>query len=468
MENEFLNENVVKKTNTKNIIAMTAIIVLFLGLLFVTFSYFNSPKKRMVDGINKVFSMLTDKETNKKINNILNNDIIGLEGQTTINLNGNALDETFKLLDNTVIKYNYIEDKNNKKASLDFDSSIDNEKLITMYGLMKDNKMYFNLQNLINKYYHMEYEFTELLSIENTDDAEYVIDMLKEAMIESLDNDAFSKTKDTLKIDGESEKVEKISFEFTDKYLLDIISDFVKKVKEDERALKILVEYNNLTKEEIIETLDQAINSAENITSEQKYTFNMYVKDYIVTVKYELVMNTTEIAYYSYRDTKEFSISDNDIKYLNVEVKNDKDISGTLAMMIPFKGTYEDNKLELTFTYMTMDCNFVVDTDEEYKNDSYETNSKIELKVTEENEEYLNLVINSKNTISKLDKINELSIQSSTSVDEISENDQTIIINKLMENSVISRLITLLETQEMSSSSESSLEISGTEEYITF
>jgi len=231
-----------------------------------------------------------------------------------------------------------------------------------MYGLMKDNKMYFNLQNLINKYYHMEYEFTELLSIENTDDAEYVIDMLKEAMIESLDNDAFSKTKDTLKIDGESEKVEKISFEFTDKYLLDIISDFVKKVKEDERALKILVEYNNLTKEEIIETLDQAINSAENITSEQKYTFNMYVKDYIVTVKYELVMNTTEIAYYSYRDTKEFSISDNDIKYLNVEVKNDKDISGTLAMMIPFKGTYEDNKLELTFTYMTMDCNFGVYT----------------------------------------------------------------------------------------------------------
>jgi len=103
---------------------MTAIIVLFLGLLFVTFSYFNSPKKRMVDGINKVFSMLTDKETNKKINNILNNDIIGLEGQTTINLNGNALDETFKLLDNTVIKYNYIEDKNNKKASLDFDSSL--------------------------------------------------------------------------------------------------------------------------------------------------------------------------------------------------------------------------------------------------------------------------------------------------------------------------------------------------------
>jgi len=107
MENE--NLDMVQKSNTKNIIAIIAIIVIFLGLLFVTFSYFNSPKKTFVDGINKVYKVLLDNASNKKVNKILNNDIVGLDGETRINLSGSIVDNTLKLFDNTVIKYNYIE-----------------------------------------------------------------------------------------------------------------------------------------------------------------------------------------------------------------------------------------------------------------------------------------------------------------------------------------------------------------------
>ncbi len=466
MENE--NLNVAKQSNTKNIIAVTAIIVLFLGLLFVTFSYFNSPKKRFVDGINKVFSVLTEKESNQKLNNILSNNIVGLEGETTIKLNGSVVDDTLKLFDNTVIKYNYIEDKKNKEASLDFDSSINNEKLITMYGLMKDNKLYFNLKNLINKYYHTEYDFTELLAIANTENAEYVINILKDTLVESLDNDAFTKSKDTIKINGESKKVEKMSFKFTDKFIFDVVGEFAKKVKEDDKALKILVEYNNLTKEEILETLNTAIDGVKEVTTpSQDFTFNMYVKDYINTVKYELVIDTTEIEYYDYKEVKEFSVSESGMKYLDVKIKNNKDISGTLAMMIPFKGTYKAGKLDLTLTYLTMNCNLVVSVDEEYKTDSAEINSKIELKVTESDTEYLNLVVDSKNTISKLDKINELNIQSSTSVDEMSESDQTTIMNKLSEMTIFKEIMSIYEESQIPDE-DPGYEIWGNEEQLSF
>lgn len=475
MKSENLNTSVTtniiktikKENNTKTLIAMISIIVIFLGLLFVTFSYFNSPKKKMIDGINKLFSTLTEKESNNKINDILKNNIVGLAGETTINLSGNLVNDTLKLFDNTVVKYNYIEDKKNNQASLDFDSSINNEKLINMYGLIKDNKLYFNLKNLINKYYYTEYYFNSLLVTQNTEDTEYVIDILKDTLVGSLDNDDFSKSKTTIKIDGEDKKVEKISFKFTDKFIFDVVSEFSKKIKEDDKALKILVKYTNLTEEEIIETLNVAIDSSKEVTtSSQDFTFNMYVKDYVNTVKYELVIDTTEIAYYDYKDTKEFSVSESGMKYLNIEVKNNKDISGTLAMMIPFKGTYEDGKLDLTLTYLTMECNLVVSTNEEYKTDSVETNSKIGLKVTESDEEYLNLVIDSKNTISKPDKINELNIQSSISVDEITESDQTTIMNKLSEMTIFKEIMNIYEN--INTTNNNGLEVSGIDQEITF
>jgi len=476
MENENLTTNVTtdettniqKKSNTKNIIAITAIIVLFLGLLFVTFSYFNSPKKRLVDGINKIYSALLEKESNKKINNILKNNIVGLDGEITINLNGSIVDDTLKLFDNTIIKYNYIENKKEKKASLDLDSSINNETLVNIYGLMKDDKMYINFKNLINKYYHLEYIFTELLVMDNMEDAKYIADILKNTLIENLDSDSFSKNKDSINIDGKSEKVEKMSFKFTDKFIFDLVADISTKIKNDKKAMDILVEYNNLTKEEIEETLNTAIDSTKEVTTpNQDFIFNMYIKDYINTVKYELVIDTTEISYYTYKDTKEFSVSENGIKYLNVEIKDNRDISGTLAMAIPFKGTYDNGNLDLTINYMTMECNLTVSMDEEYKTDSYETNSKIDVNIKESNEEYLNLVINSKNTISKYDKINELNISSSTSIDKIKESDQTIIMNKLMETTLFKKIMSIYY-QNMNQINDNGLEISGIEEEITF
>lgn len=466
MENEKIN--ITKKSNTKTIIATISIVVIFLGLLFITFSYFNSPKKKFIDGINKVFNTLLEKESNDKLNKILSSSIVGLEGEAKLSLSGDGLDESLKLFDNTTIKYNYIEDKKNKTASLDFNSSINNETLVNMYGLIKDNKLYFNLKNIINKYYYTEYNFTELLTNANDEDIKYIANILKDTLISNLDNDYFSKSKDTLKINGKNENVKKISFKFTDKFIVDVISDFAKSIKEDNKALKILADYNNLSKKEILETLNEAINSSNELTtSNEEFVLNIYVKDYTKTLKYELVIDTTKISYYDYEDIKEFSVSENEVKYLNVEIKNNKDVSGTLAMIIPFSGTYEDGKLDLNISYLTMDCNIVVDVKEEYRKDSINSNIDFKLNIKDSSKEYLNIGIKSKNTISKFDKINELNVQSSISVDEISEKDQNTIINKLSEMTILKEIINIYE-QNMNTINYNSLEVSGINQEITF
>ncbi|MBE6152963.1 MAG: hypothetical protein E7166_01875 [Firmicutes bacterium] len=464
MENE--NLDMVQKSNTKNIIAIIAIIVIFLGLLFVTFSYFNSPKKTFVDGINKVYKVLLDNASNKKVNKILNNDIVGLDGETRINLSGSIVDDTLKLFDNTVIKYNYIEDKKNKNASLDLDSSIDNETLVNIYGLIKDNKAYFKLENIINKYYHVEYIFKELLAVDNAEDSKYVIDILRDSIIKKLDSDYFSSDNVSLKINGKDEKVKKMSFKFTDKYIIDVSSEFAKKVKNDDKAIKILVDYNNLTKEEIIEKLDNVIKSAEKVTtSNQDFVFNIYVKDYINSVKYELVIDNVSISYSNYKDVKEFSVLEEETEYLDIKIENNKNISGILFGMIPIKGTYENNKLDLSFNYMNIKCNLVINNEENYKEDSIDSNINIKLNINETGNEYLDLQINTKNSISKYDKINEVNIQSSTAIEEMKEEDKNTIMNKLMETKLFKQISTIYEQNKIESSG---LKVSGIEEEISF
>ena len=436
------NENLINKHNAKSIVAFTVIIVLFLGLLFITFSYFNSPKKKLVDGINKFYNVLVNRETNKEVNNILENNIVGLRGEAKINLSGSSMDETLRLFDNTIIKYNYIEDKENKKASLGLNSSINNEKLIEMYGLIKDNKIYFNLKNLINKFYFIDYTFNELLQVENIEDIEYVLEILKDTLIENIDNDSFSKYKEIIKINGKDEKVNKISFKFTDKFILDIIAEFVNKIKDDEKAINILVEYTKTTKEEILKQLNSFIDSSKNVTTNETYMFNIYVKDYMTQIKYSLEMDATEISYSNYNNVKEFSVSLNGVNYLNIKLENNEKISGMIAMM-PITGTYKNNRLDLTLSYMNTNINLNISGNNEIKSDEINSNVKIEVKVSQLNKENLKLVIDSKNTISKVDKINELNISSSSSFESISEKDQNIIINKLIEMPIFKQIMLL-------------------------
>ena len=191
----------------------------------------------------------------------------------------------------------------------------------------------------------------------------------------------------------------------------------------------------------------------------------MYVKDYFTTVKYEFVVDESNISYYDYKDTKEISMSDAGVKYIDIKIKNNKDISGTIASMIPFEGTYEDGKLNLTINYMTINCNLVIDVDNKYEKDSYETNSKIEVKVSQATEEYLNLVIDLKNTISKLDKINELSIPTSTHVDDISESDQETIMNNIRKLPIIGELIS---SMQQSVQIQNNIEVNALDDNITY
>ena len=219
---------------------------------------------------------------------------------------------------------------------------------------MADNKIYFKLKNLIDKFYYVESNFDSVLNIEdNNEDSKYILKLIKDSVIKKLDNKYFSKEKTTIKIDD------------------------------------------------------------------------------------------TTIEYYNYKDTEEISVKSSGIEIFNIEINNNKDITGTLLGTMSIKGTYDDNNLNLSISYLTLVCDLSIKTEETVKNDSYDVDFDIALKFTESNQDHLSLSIKSKNTISKLDKIDEVEIDSSTDFNEISEEDQTIISNKLSELEIFKKIMDL-------------------------
>ena len=447
MEENNLNV-ITKKSKTKTMFALITIIVLFLFLLIVTFTYFNSPRRKFVDTFTKFYNELLEKSSSNNIENILKNDIVGLNGTTTLDINSHEELMDVSSFNKISLEYDYKENKKENIASLYFDSKIINEDFIELEALMKDNKLYFNLKNLIDKYYYTDYEFTSLLSATSGEDAEYVLNILKDVIIDKVTSDYFKSEKTTITVNGKEEKVEKISLEVTDKLLIDILTTIIDELKSDEKAMNILVEYNKMEKEEIIEQFDTTKEMFKNSSSDQKYIYNMYVKGNSKVLKNEFIFGTTTIEYTTYDNIDEIKFIDGSIEQLVLTLKHEDNktiINGHILNQITVSGDYIDNKLNLNVNIGTMVGKLNIVTVENISTDKSEFNFNGTVSITESNTELLELNINSKNTIQKETAIDEKNITNSVDINNISEEDQQTITNNLMELPIISGILYNLE-----------------------
>ena len=447
------NLNVVaKKRNPKTMWALITIITLFAFLLIVTLMYFNSPRRKFISNFTKFYNELVEKNSSNKMNNILKNDIVGINGKTSISLDidEKLLEEDQEML-NIVKKlgkidlnYNYKENKKDKKSSLSFDSKISNEDFIKLEAAMKDNKIYFNLKNLIDKYYYTDYEFISLLDVTNMEDTEYVLDIIKDVIVEKVTSDYFKSEKTTIKINNKDEKVEKISLEINYNLIKDILTTVIDELKNDEKAMNILVEYNKMEKEEIIKQFDEAKESLNTSSSDEKCIYNMYVKG-SKTLRHEFVVDITSIEYTTYDNVDEIKVLDNSVEQLSITFKHENDktvINGNISSLLTLSGSYSNGKLDLSLNVMgTEMAKLNVTTTENVNSDKIDTTFNATLVISENETEMLNININSKNTVSKETAIDDKNTSNSVHVDDITEKDQQTMMNNLMELPIISDII---------------------------
>ncbi len=434
-----------KQNNSKTVLALICIIILFLVLLFVTFSYFTNPRRLVVSDIEKMYSKITEYKSNQISNTVLNNDIVQLEGTADIEVTG--ADQVFDAFRNIQLKYNYIEDKTKSRSSLDFSSTINQEEFLTVEGLNEDDIYYIKLKNLIDKFYYTNINFESILNQTNSTDLIYIGDIIKETLIENITNDKFEKTNEEITVNDKTVKTNKITFNFDDKLISKIIQEIVNKIKADNKALTILSEQMKIEKEEVKTSLDdivEAISTEEN----NKYSYNIYVQNYVKTVKREIEINNYKLEYYEDGNNSQIKLIVDSQEMIDLKLNTEtKTISGTINDM-EIKGNYTDNSLTLNIGYMTQTIDLEIKLNNKLEDaDNYKQDIEMNIIMSENALEMVNIKIDSKNTFSKVEEIDDKDVSEAIDINEISPEDRNIMMEKIYNLPIIRDLISFYNSQ---------------------
>lgn len=429
MENE--NLNLPKENKTKTLLATITIVVLFLGLLFVTFSYFTSPRRKIIDSITKFYTSAKEKMNGTKGNNILSNPLVGINGEVKINLKSN--EESLKEFKNFYISYDYKEDKDKKRSSFNIDSSINSSKFLEIVGLTKNDKMYINFKNLIDKFYHMNYEFISLLKANNPSDTIYITDILKDSIISNITNDYFEKGSAEIKVNGKNVKTIKHTLNINNKLVNKIGLDTLEKIKKDGKALNIIGKSYGIKNDEVVSKINEMIKDIKEDDTTYNYKYNIYVKNFVQTVKQELVIEDVIVSFYEYGNTKEISISVSSFEMIDIKIDtNKKTIDGNIST-IKISGKYNENSTNINLSGMGQTVDLEIKTEENISDEEYKNNIEAKIDVKNGDIEYFTLGINIKSTLSKIEKIDNADVTKSIDIENIPESDMEKIMTKLME-----------------------------------
>ncbi len=445
-----------KKVRPKNKIlpiVLSIVILILIGvLIFVTF-YIRDSKVILSQNISKLYnSLLETKEENPTLKAILNNDKVSIESNMEINLD----DESgyFDGLESLEFNYSYIEDKQAKKGYLDFESFITDEEFINLDSLLQDNKLYFNLKDITENYYFLDYEFVSLLSNKNNDDIKEILDIFKNNIIKNINNDNLTTENMTIKVDNKDIKTRKISFVITDKLINTIVGDSFVEIQNNESAKESLKDFLDVDDSEIDElisnTLKQIDESNEYTMPTSQIIYNMYIKGLNKTVKQEIIIENNTFEFSEYGETKEFNILSNNQNILGLKIiGNDEEgkITGIFSDL-SLTGSYKTGNIELTLTPEgtassgnEMNLSIVTDDKEISKNEEYQNTLNLKFEVLTNNNKVLDFSLNTVSNIKVADEVPDIDVEGAKDINTITEEEQAEIMNKILEIPVIKNLV---------------------------
>lgn len=209
-----------KKSGSK-----VAILLLVLGIIIIGgglyFYFFKND--------NNVFETYITKSADYLEKNVVNTlDSEGKIGLSfNLNTNDKELKDTVNLLNKIKIDSSYQVDFTNKKMYIGLDSTYDNKELLKGSLYLENSYLYFNLNNITDKYYKSDKidEYDKLFSTNtNTTDLKKSIDSYKNILLNNLDKATIEKENVTLN----NKKVLKTTLIVTEKFNKSIQGELLK------------------------------------------------------------------------------------------------------------------------------------------------------------------------------------------------------------------------------------------------
>lgn len=420
-----MNENVKKKGPNKIfgiLLLLIAVIAIGAGI-FLT--YITSPKFIATETIKKMSENIVSFMDNNKTDT-------GLEenykktSTVTMNLQSDYL-TTLSQTDPSVVPYvnllrnltnttsttTMVQDIENSRLFLDYNTTLNEEPLINLKYLVENSTEYYYIDGVSQTYINNgNNNYFESLNSETSinDNTKYLIEKVGESLASHIEDSYLSSSYES--------DYKKITITLTEDDLVTVVNNVLSDLKKDSKASKILSGYNeNFNDFEINKDMISGLGTVE---------FNIYIDKVLGTVKkYDINLEESkiELSYDDSTDQKEleliannesvgkvqFSTNDGNIT-LNI-VDDSNNVVGTISTTKT--STNYDIIMNLTLDTTIIDINYNNQITNLKKNTSYDSTTNIAINISSNNTTLINGTINITSNITNDTRIEE---DTSTSV----------------------------------------------------
>ena len=413
-----------KKQNRKVTLFACLLSFLSIGLLVFGFTLVSSDKVVMLQSISNLssrFNQALDSDS-LLLDKISSSNNVGIR----LNMNTNYQDSTSTLL------LDYLENKEDKKSRLDFTVSKENEKILDLDMSLYQKNLYFFIENITPSYYYTAFNYYSLLSSLSSSDSDKLLSLLKESVTDYIDNDSITSQKVNITYHGKSKKVNKLTYQITNKTIYDILASFIHSVQTDTSLYNNVSSYLKLSKEELDEKCNQILTQIGKDNKTVLYNYRVYYYGFNQIVSYELEDVTNKVVLKYQKDDKDIlEVKKEDTVVLSINIfknKNQYDFEGFINSdkKYDFTGNIKNNTITVFYHDNEDNYQFSLTLKEDIKDNSF-------------NYAYdINLLLNKETVfISKInftyyfnEKIEDINYTNSTSISDITEEDFNTILEQ--------------------------------------
>lgn len=438
------NENVKAKKGKKTVVILIAVIGTLLIAGGSILLILGNPKRITSIVINKLSTNLEN--TIKK-----NKDITGLTDNYSAvsNIKFNLQSDYFKALSemnpeyatitnlftnltNTDTSVVFVQDKENQKLFLNWDSKLGNQELINAKYLIENNTQYYHINGVENNYINNGNNnyFESLTSSTTTNEnLAYIIKTTMNLVGENLKDEYFTESSE--------DEYRKITVTLNKSNYIELANNVLAGLKQDEKATKILTGYN--------QDFEKSKITGTNIKSTDCIEINIYTDKFLSQPKkYEVKIISDETISYTYYKEKETGIiemrTDNKLTgKMEIKTNNEKtemnimDEKGTQVGTISITSTDTNKDILVNIKNETteIEVSYNSKTSNIKKNESYDNDTTLSLKIANTNVNLVNGTITAKTKVTKQTTINE-DISTSVLASTITPQQQELLNQKIM------------------------------------
>ena len=414
-----------KKQNRKVTLFACLLSFLSIGLLVFGFTLVSSDKVVMLQSISNLssrFNQALDSDS-LLLDKISSSNNVGIR----LNMNTNYQDSTSTLL------LDYLENKEDKKSRLDFTVSKENEKILDLDMSLYQKNLYFFIENITPSYYYTAFNYYSLLSSLSSSDSDKLLSLLKESVTDYIDNDSITSQKVNITYHGKSKKVNKLTYQITNKTVYVILSSFIHSVQTDTSLYNNVSSYLKLSKEELDEKCNQLFTQIGKDNKTVLYNYRVYYYGFNQIVSYELEDVTNKVVLKYQKDDKDIlEVKKEDTVVLSINIsknKNQYDFEGFINSdkKYDFTGNIKNNTITVFYHDNEDSYQFSLTLKKDVKDNSFSYDYDINVLLNKET------VFTSKINFTYYfnEKIEDINYTNSTSISDITEEDFNTILEQL-------------------------------------